>query len=136
MEKAVIAAFFEVPCLMKGTCQMTKFTCGLDEISTSFKLTFSLTQTTELSNSNILKESADFIIARVNLWSFSVTSDNKRKRSTEHIINKRSTTITFTPHTVTYDEQVSTCPSLTYLEENMCGELIAILYQFRYKYQY
>ena len=79
-------------------CEITHFTCAKDG-DKSFKVTLKLNQIADMSNTTILTDSATEITAAKDTLSFTITSA-KKKRSVILKIQKRGTTLTFSPSAV------------------------------------
>ena len=115
----------QISCLKNKKCEITHFTCAKDG-DKSFKVTLKLNQIADMSNTTILTDSATEITAAKDTLSFTITSA-KKKRSVMLgglKIQKRGTTLTFSPSAVIKAAQTSTCASNTFLENNLCGKTI------------
>ena len=84
-----------------------------------------LNQIADMSNTTILTDSATEITAAKDTLSFTITSAKKKRSVIQGLkIQKRGTTLTFSPSAVIKAAQTSTCASNTFLENNLCGKTI------------
>ena len=114
----------QISCLKNKKCEITHFTCAKDG-DKSFKVTLKLNQIADMSNTTILTDSATEITAAKDTLSFTITSAKKKRSVIQGLkIQKRGTTLTFSPSAVIKAAQTSTCASNTFLENNLCGKTI------------